>query len=84
MTLVHAHALHSIEKFSYCIGPRLESEGLYYFPASRTRFSFRVRLSRDFSRLPQMESLLTGCGMLVVRQGVKIAVFGLTYVEALP
>ena len=27
---------------------------------SRTRVSFRVLLSRDFSRLPQMESLLAG------------------------
>ena len=26
----------------------------------RTRVSFRVRLSRDFSRLPQMESLIAG------------------------
>ena len=28
--------------------------------ASRNRFSFRVLLSRDFTRLPQMESLLAG------------------------
>ena len=28
--------------------------------APYTRVSFRVLLSRDFSRLPQMESLLTG------------------------
>ena len=30
------------------------------FPAPRTRISFRVLLSRDFSRLPQMESMLAG------------------------
>ena len=30
------------------------------FPAPRARVSFRVRLSRDFSRLSQMESLLAG------------------------
>ena len=30
------------------------------FSASRTHVSFRVLFSRDFSRLPQMESLLTG------------------------
>ena len=31
-----------------------------FFRAPRTRVSFRVRLSRDFSRLSQMESLLAG------------------------
>ena len=30
------------------------------FPAPRARVSFRVRLSRDFLRLSQMESLLAG------------------------
>ena len=29
-------------------------------PVSLTRVSFRVRVSRDFSRLPQTESLLAG------------------------
>ena len=28
--------------------------------ALRTRISFRARLSREFSRIPQMESLLAG------------------------
>ena len=31
-----------------------------FFPAPPTRVSFRVLLSRDFSWLPQMESLLAG------------------------
>ena len=31
-----------------------------FFGAPRTRVSFRVRLSRDFSRLSQMENLLAG------------------------
>ena len=30
------------------------------FPAPRARVSFRVRLSRDFLRLAQMQSLLAG------------------------
>ena len=32
------------------------------FPGPRSRVSFRVLLSRDFSGLPQMESMLTGYG----------------------
>ena len=31
-----------------------------FFRAPRTRVSFRLRLSRDFSRLSRMESLLAG------------------------
>ena len=32
----------------------------------RTRASFRVLLSRDFSRLPQMKSLLAGYDCIMV------------------
>ena len=42
MTLVHAHALHSIEKFSYCIGPRLRILRSLLFP----RLSHSLLLSR--------------------------------------
>ena len=35
-------------------------KALLSFPTPRTRGSFRVRLLRDFSRLPQMVSLLAG------------------------
>ena len=39
---------------NFCEGSELREN------APRTLVSFRVRLSRDFSRLPQMESLLRG------------------------
>ena len=39
---------------------RWEGELSLSLHAPRTRVSFRVLLSRDFSRLPQMESLLAG------------------------
>ena len=39
---------------------RPEGELSLSLHAPRTRVSFRVLLSRDFLRLPQMESLLAG------------------------
>ena len=36
----------------------------------RSRVSFRVLLSRDFSQLPQMESLLAGYYVLLVNKSI--------------
>ena len=39
---------------------------LLSFPTPSTRISYRVRLSRDFSRLPRVGSLLVGYGLTPV------------------
>ena len=39
---------------------RRSHDGLSNIPAPRTRVSFREQLSRDFLRLPQLDSLLAG------------------------
>ena len=36
---------------------------LFSFPTPSTRISYRERLSRDFSRLPRVGSLLVGYGL---------------------
>ena len=41
-------------------GRRKEELSLSLHAQPRTRVSFRVLLSRDFSRLPQMKSVLAG------------------------
>ena len=54
---------------------------LLSFPTPSTRISHRVRLSRDFSRLPRVGSLLVGYGLAPVCATDETKVWLLTEVK---